>query len=236
MTELDQTALLCDPFYVLRKPGPRPSQISPLIRPGQLVWAHQVYPSINPYIIEVKGYDPRDPTNDSYVISRLGGTQVANHFPIKELSLRSDENLYVMYGKRRPGVVLQTVNSDFYNYSRPEPYVAIAPCFSFKEKHSEEYRARIAAMDFPNLFFLPANAHGFLHQGVLRFEHIQPVMVAGVEPILRSGNQLCFLSAEAWAILQHRLSSYLVGRGIDEQMEEQIVAYRRCLHEAYQLR
>jgi hypothetical protein len=230
---LDLTALICDPFFRVKPGLGRDSKGHPVVKPGQLVWAHQLYPPVRPFIIEVKGYDPRDARNNSYVVSQLRAEQ-ATHFPIKELNLRADENLYVMYGKKRPGIVLQTLNADFYNRNSPEPYVVVAPCFTFKEKHSPNYRARVAAMEFPNLLFLPTHIHGFTQEGVVRFEHIQPVAAAGVEPHCRDGTSQCFLSDEAWAVLQHRLSMYFIGKGIDAELETALQAYHDCVIEAYE--
>jgi hypothetical protein len=47
---------------------------------------------------------------------------------------------------------------------------------------------------------------------VIRFEHMQPVAAAGVEPLLIGGTNQSFLSDAAWAVLQHRLSLFLIGR------------------------
>jgi hypothetical protein len=88
-------------------------------------------------------------------------------------------------------------------------------------------------MEFANLFFLPAHPPCFGDQGVIRFEHIQPVAASGVEPQMIQGTKQCFLSDVAWAVLQHRLSVFLVGKGLDEGLEEDIKAYHDCIMEAY---
>jgi len=230
---LDQTALLCDPFYEARPGLGRSAKGHPVVQPGQIVWAHQVYPASRPFIIDIKGYDPRDASNNSYVVSQLDASTGPIHFPIKELNLRSDENFYVMYGKKRPAIVLQTLATGFYNQRNPEPYMLVAPCFTFKDKHKPEYRARVAAMEFLNLFFLPARPPCFGDQGVIRFEHIQPLAASGVEPQMTGGTNQCFLSDVAWAVLQHRLSLFLVGRGLDPGLDEDIKAYHDCILEAY---
>jgi len=56
-------------------------------------------------------------------------------------------------------------------------------------------------MQFPHLFYVPSNASGFAEEGVLRFEHIQPVAAEGVQPLFRNGKQ-SFLTDSAWAVLQ----------------------------------
>jgi len=233
---LDQTGLLCDPFYETKEPLGRDKKGNPRVLPGQLILAHQVYPPTRPMIIEVQGYDPRDASKNSYVFKKYDpANPPPNHFPVKELNLRSDENLYVMQGKLRPAVVLQIITTDYYNLQNPEPYVWVAPCFTFKEKHKQEYRCRIAAMQFPHLFYVPSNASGFAEEGVLRFEHIQPVAAEGVQPLFRNGKQ-SFLTDSAWAVLQQRLHLFVTNRVLDQAMEEALQAYTECLLEAYGLR
>ena len=161
--------------------------------------------------------------------------RAVSHFPVKELNLRSDENLYVMQGKLRPAIVLQTVTTDYYNQQNPEPYVWTAPSFTFKEKHKLEYRCRIAAMQFPRLFYLPAQPGGLAEEGVLRFEHIQPVATDGVEPFFTNGKQ-SFLSDVAWAVLQHRLSIFMTGKALDSELDDTLRTYADCLLDAYGLR
>jgi hypothetical protein len=143
---LDQTSLLCDPFYVLKPLLGKDRKGHSIVEPGQFVLAHQVYPTAQPWVIEVKGYDPRDPSKNTYAFARYSSSaSPPTHFPVKELNLRSDENLYIMYGKRRPALVIQTISTDFYNRQNPEPYVWVAPCFTFKEKHKAAYRVQVAA-------------------------------------------------------------------------------------------
>lgn len=140
----------------------------------------------------------------------------------------------MMQGKLRPAVVPQTITTDYYNLQNPEPYVWVAPCFTFKEKHKQEYRCRIAAMQFPHLFYVPAHASGFAEEGVLRFEHIQPVAAEGVQPLFCSGKQ-SFLTDTAWAVLQQRLHLFVTGNVLDQVMEETLQAYTACLLETYGL-
>jgi hypothetical protein len=74
-------------------------------------------------------------------------------------------------------------------------------------------------MEFPNLFFLPAHAVVSSDQRVIRFEHIQPVAAAGVEPQMHQGTNQVFLADAAWAVLQHRLNLFYTGKGLDTELE-----------------
>lgn len=227
------TELLANPFWVRGEPLGRDTKGNPIIRPGQLVIAHHVYPPTDPLIIEVRNYDPRDESKNEYAITQFRpGATPAPHFPIKSLGLTAEEQLYVLRGKRRPGVVLQTVSTDYYNQLYPEHYVWMAPAFTFKRKHTLEYRCEVAAFKKDHLFYLPSETHGLAERSVLRFEHIQPVASAGVEPIFADGMQV-FLSAEAWTILQHRLYRFCTGKVLDAGIEETITIYGEYIFSAF---
>jgi len=232
--QFDQTGLLCDPFYRSADPLGRDSKGRPFVRPGQLIWAHQVYPPRDPYVVEVQGYDPRDESKTSYVIRKLDPQRPPDtHFPIRELELHADENHYIVLGKRRPAVVLQTISSIWLNKLYPEPYVWVAPAFTFKPRHEQEYRYRVAAMEFPHLFYLPAQASGLTEPSVLRFEFIQPVALAGVQPFFLPGLKQSVLSDTAWAILLHQVVKFATGRLLDEGIEETVQAYQALVLEDY---
>ena len=227
------TPLLADPFFVLEKPLGRDLKNNPVVRPGQLIMAHQVYPSVNPLAIEVRRYDPKDELRNEYAIKTVtAGTPLPPHFPIKSLNLPSDENLYVLRGKKRPAIVLQTVVTDYYNRLYPEPYVWVAPSFTFKPRHKLDYRCQVAAMKRDHLFYMPRDSSGMAEPSVLRFEHIQPVCAAGIEPIFLNRMQ-SFLSDVAWAILQHRLYRFCSGKVLDKGIEDTIQAYGDLVLEAY---
>lgn len=227
----DYIDLLCDPFFDLVEPLGRHPKGHPVVQLGHLVTAHQIHPDRAPFVVDVTGFDPRDPAQARYIIARNDpASPPARHFPIKELNLASDEHYYLMRGKSRPAIVLQTITSAFYNAANPEPYVLIAPCFTFKEKHSPDYRLRIATMEIPHLFYLPAHRAGCREPSVIRFEHIQPVPAAGVQPFFVDGKQSA-LSREAWTLLQHQLHRFLTGRILDEGVEESISTYRQLIQE-----
>ena len=226
------TAVLCDPFYELKDPPGKVSGRFPNIIPGQLVLADLVYPNVPPWIAEVTGIES---ATVSYKIRKLDPANPAlTHFPIKDMKLRTDENLYLLKGKVRPGVVLQTVETDFYNTQNPEPYASVIPSYTFKEKHTQEYRVRVAAFESPNLFYFPSAHEGIKAESVVRFEHVQPVPLAGIRPIFIDGKK-SFLSDVAWTILLHRYLLFLTGKVLDQDLQGQIDAYRTLLLEAYGL-
>jgi hypothetical protein len=168
------------------------------------------------------------------VIRRLDPQQPPDtHFPIKELELHADENYYILLGKKRPAVILQTVSSTWLNKLYPDPYVWVAPAFTFKPRHGEEFRYRVAAMEFPHLFYLPGKAGGLVEPSVLRFEFIQPVALSGVQPASVSGGKQSFLSDCAWTILVHQLVKFASGKLLDDGLEEMLQDYRTLVLEEY---
>src|ERR1017187_335276 len=94
---LDQTGLLADPFYELRDPlGRDVSSGLPLLKPGQLVRTHLVIPSMTPQVLEVESYDPKNEAKATFKVANVSTSGApSSHFPLKELTLQSDENLYV---------------------------------------------------------------------------------------------------------------------------------------------
>jgi hypothetical protein len=129
--------------------------------------------------------------------------------------------------------VLQTVTTDFFSRQTPEPYVLVAPCFTFKMKHTPYYCAQIVAMKYPHLFYLPAHASGFAEQGALRFEMIQAVATTNVNPYVTAGQKQQFLSKESWAILQHRLVRFATGTLLDAGIEQTLIEYGQIVMDAF---
>src|SRR5271170_4498161 len=98
---LDHTGLLADPFYEIRDPlGRDTSSRVPILKPGQLVRAHLTIPSLKPQVLELQSFDPKNEARANFRIANVSTSGApTSHFPIKELSLQSDENLYVVRGK-----------------------------------------------------------------------------------------------------------------------------------------
>jgi hypothetical protein len=185
--------------------------------------------------LELDHFEPKNEAKATFKIANASTSGGAtSHFPIKELSLQSDETLYVVRGKLRPGIVLQTITTDFFSRQVPEPYVLVVPCFTFKLKHTPKYRAQIAAMKFPHLFYVPAGAYGFGEAGALRFELIQPAGAASVQPYFTSGMKQQFLTTESWAVLQHRIMLFLTGRILDVDLHQTLTEYGQIVMEAFE--
>jgi hypothetical protein len=192
-------------------------------------------PSPKPQVLELHNFDPKNEAKATFKIANVSSSGAPmSHFPIKELSLQSDENLYVVRGKLRPAIVLQTIATDFYSRESPEPYVIVAPCFTFKLKHTARYRAQIASMRYPHLFYLPAHPYGFGEQGALRLELIQAATSTTVQPYLTSGKKQQFLSNESWAVLQYSLVRFATGTVLDAELAQTLKEYGEIVMEAFE--
>lgn len=91
----------------------------------------------------------------------------------------------------------------------------------------------MAALEFPHLFYLPAQPGGVPEPSVLRFEFIQPVALAGIRPLFfDGGKKQAVLSETAWAILLHHFVKFACGRPLDEELEQTLRAYQDLVLEA----
>jgi|ERR1019366_1302468 hypothetical protein len=219
--------LLCPSFYKfieLCAPQTDPA-------PGQLIWAHTVYPPNDPLIVKVLSYNAADPSRSRYEIKRFAkGDQ--SHFPIPEAQLTFDENYYIYIGKERPLVVVGAIKSRWLNPLKDENLFLCAPVFRFKPKHSDEFKVKCLAFAYPNLFYLPSDANGCAEPGVIRFELIQPISRKALRNFL-SGDTLSpvALSDEAFPLFMNHLARWLFKRDLDTVVCQQIDTYKEIVLE-----
>jgi hypothetical protein len=166
----DLVGLLCRKFYEFATIAG--ADADPI--PGQVVSAHCVYPTDDPWILKVIAYSASDPSRSQFELKKYEADD-RTHFPVAELKLRKDENLYVYKGKERPLVVLGAIKSRWANLLYDERLFLCVPLYTFKDKHTEMFRIECAAFFHPNLMYLPAESDGCTAESVLRFEHLQPI-------------------------------------------------------------
>lgn len=154
-------------------------------------------------------------------------------FPVAELGLEDDEKFYILKGKRRQCIVLQTVRTRFAQPNSPEHYVWLVPRFRFKVRHTIDFQIKAAAFDIPSLFYTPHHTDGFDQSGVARFELAQSVPNTAVEPLFTTKLRQKFLTPESWAILQYQLYYYCSGKVLDQRMSETITAYHELVMDEY---
>jgi hypothetical protein len=215
----DLANLLCPDFYKFIAGSPNPI-------PGQIVWAHTVYPPEEPWIVKVLNYDALNPSNSRFEVKRLDSGD-RSHMPIAELNLSSDENLYVYVGKERPLIVVKDIGSHWRNILRAENLFLCVPVFSFKPRHEDAFRLKTMAFCHPNLFHMPDKAGGCTEESAARFELAQPIskkalrnFLAGLPP------RPVALSDEAFALFVNHLGRFLNCKDLDTAVCSQIDAYR----------
>jgi hypothetical protein len=218
----DFSQLLCDSHYKQIKVTA--SNADPV--PGQLVMAHTVYPPPAPWIVKVLRYDASDHTRSLYQVKRYEEDD-RSHMPIAELQLRKDENYYVYIGKERPLVVVGAIKSKWGNPLKPENLFVCVPVFSFKPRHTDEFRIETIGFRYPNLFYLPSDPNGCSESSVARFELAQPISRQALHNFF-SGFPLkpTALSDEAFALFLNHLGRFWMRRDIDKVVCEQIDIYR----------
>jgi hypothetical protein len=222
--------LLCPKFYEYA--GIVDGSADPI--PGQLVSAHTAYPPVEPWIIKVHSYNAVDPSQSRYEVKRFqSGDQ--SHFPIAELQLRSDENYYVYKGKERPLVVVGMIKSRWANPQYDESIFLCAPMFTFKPKHSDEFKIRCVGFCHPSLFYLPREPNGCPNEGAVRFEYMQPIARRGLRNYFAgTPPQPIKLSDEAFALFVNHLGRFLFRRDFDSEVCAQIDAYHQLIDEELQ--
>jgi len=221
----DLVNLLCPKFYQFITVTD--SSADPA--PGQIVSAHTVYPTDEPWIVKVVTYDASDPDRSHFELKKFTNDD-RSHFPVAELSLRKDENLYVYKGKERPLVVVGAVRSRWANDLYDEKLFLCAPLFTFKQRHSDRFKIECIAFFYPTLFFLPAEVDGCSSEGVVRFEYIQPIARRALHNYFAgSPGRPIALSNEAFALFLNHLGRFLFRRDFDQQVCGQMDAYRQLV-------
>jgi hypothetical protein len=223
----DLLGLLCHKFYkfvnVADKSG------DPL--PGQIVSAHSVYPTEEPWIVKVISYNAADPDRSQYELKKFEPAD-RTHFPVAELALRKDEHLYVYKGKERPLVVVGAMKSRWSNALYDEKIFVCAPLFTWKERHSDVFRIECAAFFHPSLFYLPAETDGCSCDGTVRFEYMQPILRKALHNYLAgTPSRPIALSNEAFALFLNHLGRFLFRKDFDSEVCGQMDAYRALVKE-----
>lgn len=219
--------LLCDKFYEFA--GIVEGSADPI--PGQLVSAHTAYPPPEPWIIKVHSYNAADPSRSRYEVKKFEPGD-RSHFPVAELQLRSDENYYVYKGKERPLVVVGMIKSRWANLQYDESIFLCAPIFTFKPKHSNEFRIRCAGFSYPSLFYLPAKPDGCSSESAIRFEYIQPIARRALHNYAAGApREPVKLSDQAFALFINHLGRFLFRRDFDSEICEHIDAYHQLVED-----
>lgn len=219
------SALLCDKYYTVATHAGKDTDP---IR-GQVVWVHGVYPPTFPIILRVNSYNGANPSLSSYTVKKYeSGDQ--SHFPIPELQLGRDENYHLYVGKERPAVVIALLKSNWQNPLKEQVLVLVAPLFTFKPKHDANFITRVAAFEYPSLFYLPQSADGCSQEGAVRFELIQPVSRASMRNYFAgTPSNPIMLTNDAFALFANHLIRFLLNKDLDVAVCEQMDIFKQLV-------
>jgi hypothetical protein len=152
--------------------------------------------------------DPTDSTGPEFEFT--GRTaDIFNHIPLKRPRLDSHEAFVAHTAKwERPVIVLSAANA----YEpvvgaggeRPTDSYLCAPVYG-SDQFPKELRDRIAAYEFPNLFYLPSCTRPPFDEGFVRLDHMQAISRGS----LRS--RRCNLTEDALNALDEWVVHYLTG-------------------------
>ena len=144
-----------------------------------------------------------------------------NHVPSYTPRVEADEELLAVGAKRRMGVVASLPQPSWQETAgipAGEAYFLV-PLYSFHEDHSEEFRLRVRAFEYPSLIYAPAEPPaGIQREGFLLLERAQFV----ARRFMRPAN--IRLTDEAMALVDAWLGHVLTG-----EIDPDLLELRRLL-------
>lgn len=227
MSDRGWSEQLVEPFYEVVQKGERMAFPS-----GQVCWAPAIYPYEQPLYLELQNYDPRNESAHFSLRIRPPTDDAPKHTPIKALSLEANESLLVVKAKKRPVVVLGSVEVVWLD--NPQKLIVCVPLFTFKARHSDEAVLRIQAFQIPNHFYLPPDPRHRRQESVARLELTQPIGKGWLQPF-HGGEGPVRLTMPARTLLTHQFMKFCAHPDLDRRLEEEIGAYRELLLESYGL-
>jgi len=209
---------------------------------GQLYRAFVKYPLTPPKVLQLEFYNPEKEEDTVFKITNYNpNDNLQMNLPLKFLNLQSDDRLFILQGKERPVIVLGYCETDWlYNYrlntGKVEKIVLCLPVFRFKDRHSQEYIIKTQAFLFPNLFYISPSSKGIIYESAARFELIQPIHKADMQPLKNANNKPFKLSDETLKLLWNHLSLFLSMTPLDEPLQQDIEAYKKLVLEILERR
>jgi hypothetical protein len=137
-------------------------------------------------VLRIRSYDPAE-EHRSVVHLRTDPSDLFNHAPSYAPKVEADEELLAVSAKRRMGVVASLPQPPWQlaaGVPTMETYLLV-PLYSFHEDHSEEFRLRVRAFEYPSLIYAPSEpSSGIEKEGFLLLERAQFV----ARPFMRPAN------------------------------------------------
>jgi len=159
-------------------------------RPGQFFSATISFTGENRMFWRPVNYDALTQTQATH-FNVVGGAPdlFRRKFPLYAPPLASDEEFPVTRGKRRPVVLLSRPLGNLGGTASYRHHCVVLPRFGLVKgasklpKYSPEVVARMRALEFPDVFFTPAETPHLDRDGALRLDLLQPVPSSDLEPL-----------------------------------------------------
>ncbi|MHC1724972.1 MAG: hypothetical protein AB9866_02930 [Syntrophobacteraceae bacterium] len=216
------------------------------MEPGHFCWIVSPYIDPIPRILSVERNNPEEHDSARFSLreaNRQEDFKTSDRvLPVKNLNLRSNEELLTQRSKRRRGIILATnldVDPDLVKLLKQrgkkhlhEPYFIVVPCYSTQtEDHGSgvppEMTQRIQCLLYKQYFYCPEllKFNKDLRETVARIDRIQVVVGSSSHAIRGVGASL---SEAAFAIFRAMVLFCLTG-----EEESELEDLRSLLREAY---
>jgi hypothetical protein len=184
---------------------------------GQMYWCACCYFKTGMSILYPRGSDPYDKLPTLFETRDIDPRKFNEppHRPLTRPRLEAEEEFIVLRAKNRPVITLS---------SKPEPWkyrdgktrdecVLVVPAYSFHELDSAEWKLRIRALAYRELFYLPGDQTLGLSESFLRFDRAHVVPCRWLR-----GKGVC-LHPDALELLTDWFQFYLTGE-LDEYLSQ----------------
>jgi hypothetical protein len=184
---------------------------------GHIYWCPCCYFSRRLSILYPRGSDPYDKMPTLFETKEIDPRKFNDppHKPLRRPRLEAEEEFVVLRAKKRPVIVLS---------SKTEPWkrrdgrirtqcVLVAPMYSFRETDGLDWKLRIRALAYHELFYLPGNETLGINESFVRFDRAHIVPSGWLK-----GKRVC-LHPDALELLTEWFLFYLTGE-LDEFLRE----------------
>jgi hypothetical protein len=193
-----------------------------------------LYPPAKLFELAPVSIEPQQ-NNYRFRIVTYSGASV-RQYPIYELGLRLKDHFFAIAGKRRPVIILaycSTIQVPGSSLQAPNYNILlVAPCLTFKARHSQTWIDECKALRIINTFYLPQSNNGFRlsHEGYVDFNYVQPAVSTYITNYrcITTGNNIK-LSFEGYNLLMTHLLNYMGSRYADPILSGDIKAYGDAL-------
>lgn len=184
---------------------------------GEIYWAPSLFLERDLRLVRPVGSDPWAGDIDGWEIKKATETDLDpppfNHPPLisRWLRLEKHEECLALKAKRRPVILFSSAPEawEYRSGEKREPVHLTLPMFSLYEDDPVEWRLRIQALAYRELFYLPADDTLKMAEGFVRFDRIHVVPRDWLEM------RLVRLSDDAMLLLDEWFKFYISGEAPD---------------------